>query len=213
MGQGLRKLLSWVGVLALVAAALGFAAGADRRRDACVAVGLCKQTDFMAAMLVSVQRQQKLLVLTARLVVPVTSARDTTLGPMTVATTKQTAILPATVNYVLDLAALQASDLVWDAATQTLTVRRPAVVPMAPAIEWQKAQIYQDGGWATALTRVSDTLRQDNQQKAPGLFLKQSKDADLLALADTAADSALQTAFGMPLVAAGFPDARVIVTR
>lgn len=213
MGPGLRTLLSWIGVLALVGAALGFAAGADRRREACVAVGLCKQPDFMGAMLVSVQRQQKLLVLTARLVVPVTSARETTLGPVTVATTKQTAILPATVNYVIDLAAMKAADLAWDAAAQTLTVQRPAVVPMAPAIEWQKAQIYQDGGWATALTGVSDTLRRDNQEKAPGLFLRQSKDADLLALADTAADDALETAFRMPLVAAGFADARVVVTR
>ena len=213
MDAGLRKILSWIGVLALVGAALGFAAGADRRREACVAVGLCKQTDFMGAMLVSVQRQQKLLVLTARLVVPVTSARETTLGPMTLATTKQTAILPATVNYVVDLAAMRAGDLVWDGGAQTLTVRRPAVVAMAPAIEWQKAQIYQDGGWATALTGVSDGLRKDNLEKAPGLFLRQSKDADLLALADTAADAALETAFRMPLVAAGFVDARVIVTR
>ena len=213
MGPGLRKFLAWVGLLAIVLTTLGFAAGADRRREACVAVGLCKQPDFMGAMLVSVQRQQKLLVLTARLVVPVTSARETTFGPMTVATTKQTAILPATVNYVVDLAAMQAADLVWDAESEILTVRRPKVVPMAPAIEWQKAQIYQDGGWATALTGVSDTLRRDNQAKAPGLFLKQSKDADLLALADTAADAALETAFRMPLVAAGFQDARVVVTR
>ena len=121
--------------------------------------------------------------------------------------------LPATVNYVVDLAAMRAGDLVWDGGAQTLTVRRPAVVAMAPAIEWQKAQMYQDGGWATALTGVSDGLRKDNLEKAPGLFLRQSKDADLLALADTAADAALETAFRMPLVAAGFVDARVIVTR
>lgn len=209
----MNRLLSILGVIALVGVALGWAAGPDRRRDACIAAGLCQQADFLGAMLVSAQRQQKLLVLTARLVVPVSSARDTTLGPITVATTRQTAILPATVNYVVDLSRLAASDLDWNEAERTLKVRRPGVTALPAAIDWGQAQTYSDTGWATSLTDVSANLKRDNEKKAPAMFASQAKAADLVAMAEAAADAALETTFLMPLVAAGFPDAEVIVSR
>jgi len=178
-----------------------------------VQLGLCKQADFMGAMLVSVQRQQKLLVLTARLVAPVTSARDTTLGPMTLATTRQTAILPATVNYVVDLSAMRAADLRWDPATQMLSVKRPPVTPMEPAIQWEHAQTYEDNNLVSVLTSVSDNLRQDNQQKAPAEFTRQSRAPELMQLANEAADDALEATFRMALVATGYRNAAVVVTR
>jgi hypothetical protein len=209
----MRRLLSVIGAVALLLLALGFAAGPQRRLEACVKVGLCDQPDFLGAMLTSVQRQQKLLVLTARLVVPVSSARETTLGPITVATTRQTAILPATVTYTVDLSQLRPGDLDWQPETQTLTVRRPPVETMAPAIDWPRAQTFEDGSWAAVLTDVSDNLKRDNEAKAPGLFAQQARAPDLLAMADGAADAALQTAFRMPLVAAGFADAKVVIAR
>lgn len=209
----MRRLLSFVGVAALLLLVAGLAAGPERRRAACIASGLCERTDFLGAMLVSVQRQQKLVVLAARLVIPVSSARETTVGPITVATTRQTAILPATVTYAIDLSRLSAADLAWDEAAQTLTVRRPPVTVMPAAIDWAAAQTYQDDGWATVLTDVSANLRRDNDAKAPGLFAAEAKSAHLMALADSAADEALATSLRMPLIAAGFADAKVIVTR
>jgi hypothetical protein len=208
----MKRIFSLVGALAILGVALGWAAGPDRRREACIAVGLCEQADFLGAMLVSAQRQQKLLVLTARLVVPVSSARDTTIGPITVATTRQTAILPATVNYFVDLSQMQAGDLDWNEAARTLKVRRPAVRALPATIDWAQAQTYSDDGWATVLTDVGANLKRDNEAKAPGLFAAQAQAKDLVAMADTAADAALETTFRMPLVAAGFPDAKVIVT-
>ncbi|TPE59246.1 DUF4230 domain-containing protein [Sandaracinobacter neustonicus] len=209
----MKRLLSIIGALALIGVALGLAAGPERRQQACISIGLCERPDFLGAMLVSVQKQQKLLVLTARLVLPVSSARDTTFGSITVATTRQTAILPATVNYVVDLSALKSSDLNWDRETETLRVQRPPVRPMPASIDWGQAQTFEDSGWQTALTGVSANLKRDNEQKAPGQFAAQAGAKDLLAMADHAADQALETSFRMPLVAAGFTDAKVIVSR
>lgn len=209
----MKRLLSIIGALALLGVALGLAAGPERRQQACIAIGLCERPDFLGAMLVSVQKQQKLLVLTARLVLPVSSARETTLGPITVATTRQTAILPATVNYVVDLSALKSSDLDWNRDAQTLTVRRPPVRPMPATIDWAQAQTFQDAGWQTVLTDVSANLKRDNELKAPGQFAAQASARDLVAMADHAADQALETTFRMPLVAAGFPQAKVVVNR
>ncbi len=209
----MRKLLAAIGVVALVAALVLGVAGHDRRVELCVSVGLCEDSDLMGAMLVSVQRQQKLIVLTARLVAPVTSVRETTVGPITVASTKQTAIVPATVDYVVDLSRLKREDLSWDEASRILKVRRPPVTAAEPAIDWSKAQIYRDGNFATAITSVSDRLRDDNFQKAPGLFRAQARADDLQLLAGDAADAALATLFRMPLVASGFADAKVEVIR
>jgi hypothetical protein len=144
--------------------------------------------------------------------VPVSSARDTTIGPITVATTRQTAILPATVNYVVDLSQLKAGDLEWNEAARTLHVRRPPVQALPATIDWAQAQTYADDGWATVLTDVGANLKRDNEAKAPAKFAAQARGKDLVAMADTAANSALETTFRMPLVAAGFPDAKVIVT-
>lgn len=209
----MRRLLAFIGLLALVALALGFAAGPDRRRAACERVGLCEQRDLMGAMLTSVQRQQKLIVLTARLLVPITSERATTLGPMTVATTRQTAILPATVNYVVDLSIMQERDLRWNPDSETLTVKRPPVVPEDPAIQWEKKLVYEDNNLVSVLTSVSDNLRKDNEEKAPAEFRRQSRSPELLKLADTAADEALAATLRMALVAGGYGGAQVVVTR
>jgi hypothetical protein len=209
----MKRILSIVGAAAILLALIALAAGPDRRREACIAAGLCERPDFLGAMLVSVQQQQKLLVLTARLVLPVSSARETTLGPITVATTRQTAILPATVNYVVDLSALTSSDLDWNRDTRSLTIRRPPVRPMPAAIDWAQAQTFEDAGWQAMLTDVSARLKRDNERKAPGQFAAQARARDLIAMADQAADQALETTFRMPLVAAGYANAKVIVGR
>jgi len=210
----MRRIFAWIGVLALVGVIVAAIAGPQKRREACIAVGLCEDVDsMMGAMLVSVKRQQALIVLTARLVAPITSARETTIGPVTLATTRQTAILPATVNYAIDLSTMGEDDLDWNVATRTLRVKRPRVTVMDPTIDWGKAQIYEDAGWATVLTDVGQNLRRDNDAKAPAEFRKQASAAELLAMANGAADAALETIFRMPLAAAGFQDARVNVIR
>ncbi|MCG2839587.1 DUF4230 domain-containing protein [Sandaracinobacter sp. RS1-74] len=209
----LRRVFAWVGVIALVLAALALAAGPQRRYEACRAIGLCKDRDFLGAMLVSVRKQNRLVVLTARLVAPVTSARDTTLGPVTVATTRQTVILPARVDYSVDLSGLAQSDLDWNADTRTLTVRRPPVEAGPPVIEWEHAQTYSDGNIASLLTDVQRNLEKDNRQKAPALFKGQAASRDLMQMADNSADDALATLFRAPLVAAGHSNPKVVVTR
>lgn len=213
MGTRLSKILSVVGVIALIALVAGLAAGPDRRRQACIATGLCNSQDFLGAMLVSVQRQQKHIVLSARLVAPITAGRDTTLGPVTIATTRATAIVPATVHYAVDFSQLAETDLNWDAATRTLTVRRPPVITMPPAIEWDKAQLYSDKGLIPAVTDIRQRLQQDQRDKAPGIFRAQAASEDLLRIANDAADDALQSLFLMPLLAIGHDNPTVRVIR
>lgn len=209
----MRKLLSWVGVIALLLGLAAMLAGRERVRGVCEQVGICQPRDMLGAMLAAVQREQKLVVLTARLVQPVTSARETTVGPVVVATTRSTAILPATVSYSLELSQLKAENFTWDAQTQKLIVRRPPVVVGEPAVQWERALHYNDGSFVTMLTDVEARLKQDNAERAPGQFRQQAKAADLMLMADDAADAALHTLLVLPLKAAGFDRAEVEVVR
>lgn len=211
MAPRVKTLLAWLGAATLLGGLAALAAGPERRAAACVAVGLCQAQPDLQGMLAAIRQEQALLVMTARLVEPITSARETTLGPITVATTRQTAILPATVSYRLELAAIGEGDVKWDETARVLTVWRPAVAIGEPAIHWDKAQTYSDEGWATVTTGVLERLREDNQKKAPAEFRALARQPELLAMANEAADRALEATYRIPLAAAGFPDAKVVV--
>lgn len=213
MAAGLKVPFAWVGGAALMLGIAILAAGPERRTAACVAIGLCPAPADLVGMLAAVRQEQALLVMTARLVEPVTSTRDTTLGPLTLATTRQTSILPATVSYRLELSRLADGDVSWDAGARRLTVRRPPVSIGEPTIHWDRAQTYTDEGWVAAATGVRDRLREDNQKKAPAEFRAMARQPELLAMADEAADRALKATFRVPLAAAGFADATVEIVR
>ncbi len=213
MAAGVKTPFAWAGAAGLLMGVAILAAGPERRAAACIAIGLCPAPADLAGMLTAVRQEQALLVMTARLVEPVTSARDTTIGPITLATTRQTSILPATVTYQLALSRLADADVSWDSGSQRLTVRRPPVLVGEPAIHWDQAQTYTDQGWVAVTTGVRERLREDNQKKAPAEFRDLARQPDLLAMADEAADRALKATFRVPLAAAGFPEATIEVIR
>lgn len=213
MASDLRAPFAWVGAAALLMGIAILAAGPERRTAACIAIGLCPAPADLQGMLAAVRQEQALIVMTARLVEPITSARDTTLGPITIATTRQTAILPATVSYKLELAKLGDGDVSWDAEVRRLTVRRPPVSVGEPSVHWDRAQTYSDEGWVVLTTGVRERLREDNQKKAPAEFRALARQPELLAMAEEAADRALKATFRVPLAAAGFPDATVEIIR
>lgn len=211
MAARLKTALAGVGAAALAGGALMLAAGPERTQAACVAVGLCKRPDMAAAMLAAIRQEQALLVFSARLVAPITSTRHTLLAGLVVDTDSQTSIVPATLGYRLDLSTLGPDDLAWDSDAQLLTVRRPALRLSAPTIHWNEAQTFAAEGWMPLNDDVALRLQQDNAGKAPGLFLQQARSPTLLAEANRAADRALAATLRLPLAAAGFPEARVVV--
>lgn len=213
MDPRLKSLLAGIGAVALAGGALMLAAGPERTRKACAAIGLCTRPDMVATMLAAVKREQALLVLSARLVAPISAARHTTLSGLVIDTDRQTSILPATVGYYLDLGAIGAGDLNWNPDRRELVVRRPTLRVGDPAIRWNEAETYTSKGWLPFNDDVALRLQQDNAGRAPDLFRQQARAPTLMALAEEAADAMLAATFRLPLAAAGYPDARVIVAR
>ncbi len=158
-----------------------------------------------SASLQSMRAQNRLVTFVARYV-SVTTSTTSRFG----LSVKRTLILPGDVRYELDLSKLQPKDVSWDASSHTLQVRLPEVEIAGPDVDIAAAQEYGEGGILTALTNADQTLDQANRAKAVSDLRKQASAAVPMRLAHEAARQAVERSFAMPLVAAGFKDAKVI---
>src|SRR6476620_4542302 len=157
------------------------------------------------ASLESMRAQNRLIAFTARYV-SVTTSTQSQLG----FSAKRTLILPGDVRYELDLSRLQPKDVTWDKATSTLKVRLPEIEIAGPDVDLSAAQEYGQGGVLSALTNANQQLDSANRAKAVADLRTQAQGPVQMRLAHQAARAAIERSFAMPLVAAGFKDAKVV---
>ena len=158
-----------------------------------------------SASLESMRAQNRLTAFVARYVSVTTSTVDR-FG----FSVKRTLILPGDVRYELDLAKLQPDDVTWDASSHTLSVQLPEVEIAGPDVDLAAAQEYGAGGVLSALTNADQKLDQANRTQAIADLRKQASADVPMRLARTAARAAVERSFAMPLLAAGFKDAKVV---
>jgi ABC-type amino acid transport substrate-binding protein len=191
---GMKKLLSWaLGALlfaAIVIAALWYAG--QRWAKAADPVTISQ------ASLQAVQAQNKLTPFAARFVAVVT-AEQSRFGLRA----RKTLIMPGLVRYSLDLASLQARDLAWDAATQTLSINLPPLEIEGPEVDLAAVRQYGEGGVLLTLTDAEAELDRANQAAARRELLTQARGETTMKLAREAAKAAIERSFAMPLAAAG----------
>ena len=158
-----------------------------------------------SASLESMRAENRLIAFVARYV-SVTTSEASRLG----FSAKRTLILPGDVRYELDLSKLQSKDVSWDSATKTLKVRLPEIEIAGPDVDLASAQEYGEGGVLSALTNANTQLDSANRAKAVADLRKQAKAPVPMRLARQAARLAVERSFAMPLIAAGFKDAKVV---
>jgi hypothetical protein len=126
--------------------------------------------------------------------------------------TRKTIEVPVTIDYVVDLEAMTDADLAWNEATQTLTVQRPPVAARKPQIAGG-ARVEVSNGFVLWLSGAEEQLT----ETALAALIANAEDAAArekpMAEANADADRALAHTFGLPLRAAGFPGAKVVVER
>ena len=98
----------------------------------------------------------------------------------------------------------------WDGSTNTLRVQLPEIEIAGPDVDLAAAQEYGEGGVLQALTNANQQLDQANRAKAVADLRKQAQAPLQMRLAHQAARQAVERSFAMPLVAAGFKDAKVV---
>jgi hypothetical protein len=155
----------------------------------------------------SMRAQNRLVAFVARYVSVVSSEQQQFGG---LVSSERTLILPGDVRYELDLSKLQPNDVSWDASSRTLRVKLPEIEIAGPDVDINAVKEYGGGSVLSSLTNADQHLDQSNRARAVQDLRKQATAEVPMRLAREAARSAIERSFGMPLLAAGFKDVKVV---
>ncbi|MFA7588164.1 MAG: DUF4230 domain-containing protein, partial [Novosphingobium sp.] len=164
------------------------------------------QGDPLAMSLAAFEKQNRLTVFSAQLS-PVVASDDQRLFGML--TARQVAVIPARVDYTLDLSRMTARDMAWDEKAQRLTVILPRLQLSRPNLDEGRAQYLREGVWITRDAQAK--LTRDNTLLAERLASREAGNDVLMRLARSAAKDAVRQNLAIPLKVAGFDQATVTV--
>lgn len=187
----------WLGLAAALALAGWFGWKAYGPRD----LG-----DPVATSLVALEKQDKLTVFSAQLS-PVVSADDERF--FGVLKSRQVAVIPARVDYSVDMSAMGRDRMRWDAAAKRLDVVLPPLQPGRPNLDEGRAQYLREGVWITPDAQAK--LTRDNTLLAEKQASEQAANPVLMDLARSAAKDAVRQNLSIPLQVAGYGDVTVTV--
>jgi hypothetical protein len=155
--------------------------------------------DPLATSLVAFEKQNRLTVFSAQLS-PVVSSNDSRL--MGLVQSRQIAVIPARVDYTLDLSGMDRSRMRWDEATSTLDVQLPPLTVGRPNLDEGRAQYLREGIWISR--NAQDNLTRQNTRLAEQQAQEQAANPVLMGLARSAAKDAIRQNLAIPLEVAGF---------
>jgi len=162
--------------------------------------------DPLATSLVAFEKQNRLTVFSAQLSAIVASEDSRLFGALR---SKQVAVIPARVDYTLDLSQVDRDRLRWDEAASTLDVQLPALSVGKPNLDEGRAQYLREG---LLFTRdAQDKLTRQNTRLAEQQAQAQAANPVLMSLARSAARDAIRQNLAIPLEVAGFGEVTVNV--
>ena len=169
-----------------------------------------EEGDPVGSAMLAFEKQNSLTVFSSRFEV-VAESEDTrgVLG-VPVLRSRQAMIIPATVEYRVDLSQVGRERIDWNMETQQLTVRLPQLQTTRPNLDEAQARVFQDGVFITR--DASRDLSQNNSRQAERKASAFAKNPEVLALARTAAKEAVRQNLAIPLQIAGYDRATVQVT-
>jgi hypothetical protein len=171
-----------------------------------VAFGPEDNGDPLATSLIAFEKQNKLTVFSAELS-PVVASEDSRLfGAFK---SKQVAVIPARIDYTLDLSQMDANRLRWDETANTLDVQLPPLRVGKPNLDEGRAQYLREGIWISR--DAQDELTRANTRLAEQQAVEQAANPVLMSLARSAAKDAIRQNLAIPLEVAGFGEVKVNV--
>lgn len=165
-----------------------------------------KLGDPLATSLVAFEKQNSLTVFSAQLA-PVVASDDARLFGLV--KSKQVAVIPARVDYTLDLSRVTRDRLAWDQEAKTLAVQLPPLRVSRPNLDEARAQYLREGVWISR--EAQDKLNRNNTRLAEQQATAQAANPILMGLARSAAKDAIRQNLAIPLQVAGYGDVTVNV--
>ncbi len=163
------------------------------------AFGPADYGDPLATSLAAFEKQNRLTVFSAQLA-PVVASDDERLFGML--KSRQIAVIPARIDYTLDLSQMKRDRLKWDAGAERLDVILPPLTFSRPNLDEARAQYLREGVWITA--PAQDKLTRDNTLLAERQAVDQAANPALMELARSAAKDAIRQNLAIPLQVAGY---------
>ena len=170
------------------------------------AFGPADYGDPLATSLVAFEKQNRLTVFSAQLSPVVASTDSRLFGAIQ---SRQVAVIPARVDYTLDLSEMDRNRLAWDPETHTLDVQLPALTVGKPNLDEARAQYLREGIWISR--QAQDQLTRNNTRLAERQAVQQAANPVLMGLARSAAKDAIRQNLAIPLEVAGYGDVTVNV--
>lgn len=165
--------------------------------------------DPIGSAMLAFQKQNSLTVFSSRFeVVAESTNRQGVLG-IDLLKSRQAAIIPAMVEYRLDLSTMDRDRFRWDEATQTLAVTLPGLRISRPNLDEAEARTFTEGNFVTG--GAAQALARNNSLQAERKASEFARNPEVLALARQAAKDAVRQNLAIPLQVAGFDGAKVTV--
>ena len=162
--------------------------------------------DPVAASLLAFEKQDRLTVFSAQLALVSASDDSRIFGMLK---SRQVAVIPARVDYTLDLSQMTPARMKWDPAGKRLDVALPPLQVSRPNLDEAHAQYLREGVWITGEAQAK--LTRDNTLVAEQQAADQAKNPALLTLARSAAKDAIRQNLTIPLQVAGYGAVSVTV--
>ena len=162
--------------------------------------------DPVAASLLAFEKQDRLTVFSAQLSLVSASEDARAFGLLK---SKQVAVIPARVDYTIDLSQMTKARMKWDDASSRLDVTLAPLQVSRPNLDEAHAQYLREGVWITGAAQAK--LTRDNTLVAEQQAADQAKNPALLALARGAAKDAIRQNLAIPLQVAGYGAVNVTV--
>ena len=162
--------------------------------------------DPLATSLTAFEKANRLTVFSAQLAPVVASDDERMFGMLK---SRQVAVIPARVDYTLDLSRMTRANMAWDEDQQRLTVTLPALTVSRPNLDEGRAQYLREGVWITR--EAQGQLTRDNTRLAEQQAVQQAANPVLMNLARAAAKDAVRQNLSTPLQISRHPRATVIV--
>lgn len=165
--------------------------------------------DPVGSAMLAFQKQNTLTVFSSRFEIVAESTNAQGVLGIDLIKSRQAAIIPAMVEYRLDLSAMDRDRFRWDADRNTLAVTLPALRISRPNLDEAQARTFTEGNFVTG--GAAQALAKNNSLQAERKAAQFAKNSEVMALARNAAKEAVRQNLAIPLQVAGFENASVDV--
>ncbi|WP_324828354.1 DUF4230 domain-containing protein [Qipengyuania zhejiangensis] len=168
-----------------------------------------EEGDPVGSAMLAFEKQNSLTVFSSRFEVVAESEDKRGVMGVDLLTSRQAAIIPASVEYRLDLSSMDRDRFAWDEQSETLEVILPPIRISRPNLDEAQQKVFTEGSWVTR--DASADLARNNSQQAERKAAAFARNPEVLSLARQAAREAVRQNLAIPLQIAGYGDVTVNV--